>query len=377
MMALSVVQVIGNSVIGGAESHLLDLVQGSGKLGVDVEVICPRPGPLTQQLEARGVPVQCIEMVHPWPNDEYALDRKAVRELVMVLEKKRPDVVHSHLYPAHLHASLAAQEVGIPAIVHTAHTIIVRPGDALLSYVTAAHTIAVSRAAAHLLENAGVPPERLEVIYNGVAPQHFVDDPEAMRRTRAALNLGCGPVIGIVSRLSREKGIDIFLRAMQQVVRVAPQVKVLVVGDGPQAAELHLLTDELGLSETIRFLGARRDIPVLNRLLDLFVLPSREEACPMALLEAMAAGRSVVATDVGGTPEVVMHTVDGWLVPPDDPLALSQALLMLLEDPARRATMGAAARQKVAARFTRDRMVQETLSFYQRILASSFSTRQL
>jgi glycosyltransferase involved in cell wall biosynthesis len=209
------------------------------------------------------------------------------------------------------------------------------------------------------------------VIYNGVGPEHFVDDPEAMQPKRAALNLGSGPVIGIVSRLSREKGIDIFLRAMQQVVRVAPEVRALVIGDGPQAAELHLLTDELGLSETIRFLGARKDIPVLNRLLDLFVLPSREEACPMALLEAMAASRSVVATDVGGTPEVVMHTVDGWLVPPEDPLALSQALLMLLEDPARRTTMGAAARQKVASQFTRDHMVHETLSFYQRLLASS------
>jgi glycosyltransferase involved in cell wall biosynthesis len=91
----------------------------------------------------------------------------------------------------------------------------------------------------------------------------------------------------------------------------------------------------------------------------------------MALLEAMAAGRAVVATYVGGTPEVVIHTIDGWLVSPDDPMALSQTLLMLLKDPARRATMGAAARQKVAARFTRDRMVHETLSFYQRLLASA------
>src|SRR2546430_8617049 len=205
-MALSVVQVIGNSVIGGAESHLLDLVQGLDRLGVDVEVVCPRPGPLTQQLAARGIPVQCIEMVHPWPNDEYALDRKAIRELVALLEKKRPDVVHSHLYPAHLHASLAAEEVGTPAIVHTAHTIIVRPGDVLLSYVTAARTIAVSRAAARLIETAGVPPERIEVIYNGAGPEHFADDLAAMLHTRDSLNLGSGPVIGTVSQLSREQG---------------------------------------------------------------------------------------------------------------------------------------------------------------------------
>src|SRR5437660_11000790 len=105
-MALSVIQVIGNSAIGGAERHLLDLVQGLAPLGVDIEVICPRPGPLTQQLVARDIPVQCIEMVRPWPCDEYVLDQRAVQNLVWLLKEKRPDVVHSHLYPAHLHASL-------------------------------------------------------------------------------------------------------------------------------------------------------------------------------------------------------------------------------------------------------------------------------
>src|SRR6059058_333083 len=203
-MTLSVVQVIGNSAIGGAERHLLNLVQGLISLGVDVEVICPRSGPLTRQLAALNVPLQCVEMVHPWPGDEYLLDRNAVQELGQILRKKRPDVVHSHLYPAHLHASLAAQEVGIPAIVHTAHTIIVRPGDVLLSHTTAARTIAVSQAAARQLEEAGVPPERIEVIYNGVGPEHFEDESEEIERTRAALNLGPGPTIGTVARLSRE-----------------------------------------------------------------------------------------------------------------------------------------------------------------------------
>ena len=368
-MTLSVVQVIGNSVIGGAENHLLDLVQGLRRAGVEVEVICPRPGPLTEQLVAQGVSVQCIEMVRPWPGDEYLLDQRAVRELISVLKEKRPDVVHSHLYPAHLHASLAAQEVGIPAIVQTAHTLIVRPGDVFLSYVTAARTIAVSRAAASLIERIGVPGERIEVIYNGVGPKHFEDDPAAQERTRTALNLGPGPIIGTVSRLSPEKGIDVLLEAISRVVQLIPTLTVLVAGDGPQAAELHRLAGALDLSEHVRFLGARSDIPVLNRLLDLFVLPSREEACPMALLEAMATRRAAVATRVGGTPEVMTHAVDGWLVPPGDPMALSQALLMLLEDPLRRSAMGAAARQHVATQFTRDHMVQETLSFYQRLLA--------
>ena len=368
-MTLSVVQVIGNSVIGGAESHLLDLAQGLTRMGVDVEVICPRPGPLTEQLIGRDIPTQYIEMVHPRPGDEYALDQGAVERLAGVLAKKRPDVVHSHLYPAHLHASLAAEEVGIQGIVHTAHTLIVRPGDVLLSHITAAHTIAVSRAAARLIETAGVLPERIEVIYNGVGPEHFEDDPEAQLHTRDSLKPGSGPVIGTVSRLSREKGVDVLLRAVQQVVQVWPELTVLVTGDGPQAPELRQLAHHLGLNERVRFLGARRDIPVLNRLLDVFVLSSREEAFPMALLEAMAAERAVIATQVGGTPEAVTHAVDGWLVPPDDPLTLAQTLLMLLENPGLRASTGIAARRKVTTLFTRDCMIQQTLSFYQRILA--------
>ena len=370
-MTLSVVQVIGNSAIGGAERHLLDLVQGLISLGVDVEVICPRPGPLTRQLAALNVPLQCIEMVHPWPGDEYLLDRNAVQELGQILRKKRPDVVHSHLYPAHLHASLAAEEVGIPAIVHTAHTVIVRPGDALLSYVTAARTIAVSRAAGRLLEDVGVPPERIEVIYNGVGSEHFEQNLEAQQRVRADLNVGSGPIVGMVSRLSPEKGVDVLLRAVQQAIQVVSPLTVLIIGDGPQAAELHQLASQSGLNETVHFLGARSDIPVLNRLFDLFVLSSREEACPMALLEAMAAGRAVVATHVGGTPEVVTHDVEGLLVPPDDPEALARALFMLLKEPGRRTAMGAAAHQRVARQFTKERMVHETLSFYQRILANT------
>ncbi len=113
---LSVMQVIGNSAIGGTESHVLDLVQGLGKLGVHVEVICSRPGPLTEQLARLDVRVQCVEMIHPWPNDEYLLNQDALLNLGALIKRKRPDVVHSHLYPAYLHASLAAKEIGARAI---------------------------------------------------------------------------------------------------------------------------------------------------------------------------------------------------------------------------------------------------------------------
>ena len=365
-MPLSVMQVIGNSVICGAERHVFDLVQGLSQSGIEVEVICPRPGPLTEQLARSAIPIHCLEMVRPWPHDEYVLDRQALQALIALFGEKHPDVVHSHLYPAHLHASLAAHAVGIPTIVYTAHTLITRPGEGIVSSVTDCHLIAVSRHVARLLERVGVPSARVQVIYNGVGAEHIEDLQETQRRLRTELKLGTGPLIGTVSRLSPEKGVDVLIHATQCLVRVQPALTVLIIGDGPLATELRQLTDRLGLGNSIRFLGARTDVPTLNRLLDVFVLPSREEACPMALLEAMAAGRAVVATHVGGIPEIVEQNVEGSLVPPDDPPALAQAILSLLTNPARRTAMGTAARQKVAASFTRDRMVRETLALYQR-----------
>ncbi len=369
-MTLSVVQVIGNVAVGGAERHLLDLVLGLGERAVRAQVVCPRPGPLSQVLLQRGVPVRYLEMVLPRPGDEYGLRGAAVEQLARWLQAWQPDVVHSHLYPAHLHASLAAVEVGVPAIVHTAHTLVARPGDAVLGRLTPAHTIATSRAAAHALVAAGVPTERVEVIYNGVSRDHLTVEPADVRRVRADLGLGVGPVVGTVARLSHEKGVDVLLRALARVRERVPAVTALVVGDGPEHAPLRQLAAELGLAETVRFLGTRTDVPALNRVLDVFALPSREEACPLALLEAMAAGRAVVATGVGGTPELVAHGVNGWLVPTEDPAAMAAALVDLLQDAPRSAALGLAARTSVVGRFTRGCMVDATIAYYERILVT-------
>ncbi|MDQ6670272.1 MAG: glycosyltransferase, partial [Chloroflexota bacterium] len=111
-MTLSVVQVIGNVAVGGAERHVLDLVDGLRQRSVSMRVICPRPGPLVESLTQRGVAVHYLEMVRSRPGDEYGLDRGAVEQLIAWFREWRPDVVHSHLYPAHLHASLASVQVG-------------------------------------------------------------------------------------------------------------------------------------------------------------------------------------------------------------------------------------------------------------------------
>nr|BBH86392.1 glycosyl transferase [Thermosporothrix sp. COM3] len=367
-MRLSVIHVVGNSAIGGGERHVLNLVQGQRLQGVQVEVVCPRPGPLTQWLTACDIPVTCIEMVRPWPYDEYILDREAVQALHTLFVHKKPEIVHSHLYPASLHASLAAQQADVPAIIATKHTLILHAGDALVSYITPTHTIAVSQAAGSLLEKAGIPAYQINIIYNGIHAEAYTCPPALLQRVRDTLPCNHGPILGTIARLSPEKGIDTLLKALPSVIQTHPTLSLLLVGDGPEARALRRLTDLSGLNNHVHFLGFRQDISALNQIFDLFVLPSREESCSLALLEAMAAGKAVVATDVGGNAEVLRHGIDGLLITPDDPQALSRALLTLLGNPAQRETMGIAARQRVLAHFTCERMVAETLALYQRLL---------
>ncbi len=362
---LRVLFVVGNSVVGGAENHALTLLQSLEEAGHKVAVVCPRPGPLVDALHRSGVEHHLIEMVRPAADDEYEILLPALWSLHSLIQRWRPDVVHSHLYPAHLHASLAAQLAGVPAVVTTAHTIVVRPGDSWLARMTNVRIIAVSRAAKSLLVRAGVPAARLRVIYNGIQPQYLKDQSDDARRVRQELGIPEeAPVIGIVARLSFEKGHDEFIRMASEIAAVRPHTRFLIVGTGPLAADLENMVASLGLSERIIFTGARQDIPVLDSAMDIFALPSRQEALPLAVLEAMAAKRPVVATAVGGVPEVVVDKETGLLLQPGDRKGFVQALLRLIDHPELRGQLGLQGRRTVCRRFTSKRMAEETLRYY-------------
>lgn len=372
-MSLSVVHVIGTSIIGGAECHFVDLVDGLSQSGVANLVICPRPGPLMELLHSRNITVELIEMLRPELDGTETLDPAALQRILVLLKSMKPHVVHSHLYPANFLASLAAHEVHVPAIVQTKHGFDMDPEEGKLARKTALYTIAVARVIAKYVENAGIAPECIEVIYNCAGPAHFDVSLKEVGNLRTELYLNTMPLVGTVARLASVKGVDIFLKAVQIVKKTIPPLTAIVVGDGPQSAELHELAQELGINKSVRFFGLRKDTPALNRLLDVVVLASRKEACSLALLEAMAAGRTVIATSVGGTPEVVTHGVNGWLVPPEDPSALAQAIITLLGNPTLRTSLGTAAHDYVSRYFTRDQMIQNVLAFYQRILSSTVS----
>src|SRR5262245_59486577 len=169
---LRVLQIVGNSVIGGAENHVLALVRALDPARYAVAVVCPRPGPLVTALRRLGVRVSLIDMVQPAPGDEYLPHLPALWELFGLMRRWSPHIVHSHLYPAHLHASLAGRLAEVSALVTTAHTLVVRPGDRWLAGLTRNRIIAVSEAVKAGLVEVGVSPRDVRVITNGIEARY-------------------------------------------------------------------------------------------------------------------------------------------------------------------------------------------------------------
>jgi glycosyltransferase involved in cell wall biosynthesis len=176
------------------------------------------------------------------------------------------------------------------------------------------------------------------------------------------------PLVGVVARLQPEKGVAAFLKAAACVAPLFPEVRFLVVGDGPFREELTALTRQLGLEQRVHFLGYRPDARALIELLDVLVVPSFTEGSPLIVLETMAAGVPVVASAVGGVPDQVQHGKEGLLVPPGAPGVLGDALLRLLRDPAYARSLGEAGRERAASEFSYATMLQRIEAVYRAAL---------
>jgi glycosyltransferase involved in cell wall biosynthesis len=197
-------------------------------------------------------------------------------------------------------------------------------------------------AAEELRRRFRTPAGKIRNIGAGVDTELIGSAPEA-RALVGELGLDGGPLVGCVGKFTEVKGHEHFLRAAAVVRRERPDARFLLVGDGPLRSGLEVLAKALGLDGVTAFAGARGDVPGILRSLDVFVLPSVSEGLPNVVLEAMAAGKPIVAADVGGVPEVVEHGLNGLLVPPADPNAMGRAVLELLNDPVSAAMMGRAA----------------------------------
>jgi glycosyltransferase involved in cell wall biosynthesis len=291
----------------------------------------------------------------------------SVRELMRLLRRNRPSVFHAHLsWPlAAKHQLAAAVAARVPAVVATYH--LFPPGSfgrtaslqGRLLGTGIGRGIAVSEAVARaLVEGLGWPRRKLEVIRNGVPVEQFRADRDP--ELRRELTAGTNDVLFLTTaRLDPQKGLDVLVRAAASV----EGARFVIAGDGTERAQL-----ERGAGEHVRFLGRRDDVRKLLAASDAFVLPSRFEGTPLALLEAMAAGKAIVATAIAGVDELVTTDESALLVPPDDADALSAALRRIVAEPELRARLGSAARHRAETMFSIETSTRRVMRVYDELL---------
>jgi glycosyltransferase involved in cell wall biosynthesis len=228
-----------------------------------------------------------------------------------------------------------------------------------------ASVVAVSEEVKRRLLKSGVSKNKIYLINNGIDTRPFDGAAPTLRED----GQGKKPTIGLVGRLSTEKGVDLFLHAAAAVSSVIPEAMFLVIGDGPDRAQLELLIDNLNLRGKAFLLGRRDDMPSVYASLDVMVSASRKEGLPIAILEGMASRRALIATAVGEVPTIIRHGDTGILIPSQDSNAISEAIIKLLRDDASRDRMGTAARRSVEDNFSARRMTDDYLRVYEKVSA--------
>ena len=301
------------------------------------------------------------------------IDWKAITGIRELVQRTGADVVHAHGYKADTYAYFALRASGVP-LVSTCHNWIdigrktffygVLDRLILRGY---ARVVAVSEDVRQRLLKSGVRAGKTSIIRSGIDLRRF---DRASAVVKEELGWGAYQVVGLVARLSVEKGVDIFLHAASRVLAHCPDAKFVVAGDGPDRAALYTLIDKLGIRGNVRMLGRCDDMPALYASLDIMVSASRQEGLPIAILEGMASRLPLAVTSVGEVPTVIQDGRTGVLVPAENPESLAAAIIELLRDPAKRERLGAAARQLVEAEFSAERMTADYLRVYEDAIAA-------
>jgi glycosyltransferase involved in cell wall biosynthesis len=331
--------------------------------------------PIAVKIKELGIPVDMVPIPH-------LRTPGALENLRAYLRNHKPDVVHTQLEFSDTLGSLAARLEHIPS-VSTMHVI---PEPSMRSREFWRHRLmwmslkycsrrvfAVSEGARrHYIKSGGLPPARVQTLYNGIDLTHYAVDEPNKTHIRAEINLPEGvPVLVTVAYLREPKGIQYMLEALPDVRKKFPECRYLIVGDGDFRPVLEAQTRDLGLVRNVIFTGQRGDIPDVLAVSDIFILPTLTEALPTVLAEAMAAQKPIIASAVGGVPEMVEDGRNGLLVPPEEPRKLANAVISLLNDPERAAVMGKAGAAIAAEKFDIDRQCRQLEACYTELAAES------
>jgi sugar transferase (PEP-CTERM/EpsH1 system associated) len=369
MKPMRICHVLLSLDVGGLERNVLNQVRCAPGIGEECTVVClERPGELAPQVRALGARV--ISM-----GKRAGLRPGMVRRLRNVFRDLLPDVVHTHQIGTLLYAGPAAKWAGVPLTVHTEHgkePYQRRWRTRMLGRVagTFTHTFfcLTEDMASQVRASRVVPNRKIRVIFNGIDTSQFTDPCET---SHVGASLGIPPrskVIGTVGRLTEIKRQDVLIRAFAKVKARFESAHLLLVGDGPLRERLEELAVSLGIGGSVHFAGYQSPTAPYIQIMTIFALTSRSEGMPQAAIEASVTGLPVVASRVGGLPELIEQGRTGLLVPEGDDSGFAEAFCRLLEDPASARRMGEAARQHAIARFDIGRMAADYHSYFAGLL---------
>lgn len=372
------------ATVSGAERVLLLIVSQLDKAEFESVVLCPA-GHLQSEVEAIGATCRTVEKLEArftWRPDlllRYLVSFvRAILSVRAQVKSVAPDLIHANSIRAGLVMTAATMGLRVPMLWHLHDLLPHHPiSTAIRAFVLLAprvRLLAVSHATAErfrglLLRLRRVPSQ---VILNCADTEKFQPNAERRAAMRAELQLDTtAPVVGIIGQITARKDQLGLLRAFALVAQELPHAVLLIVGeplftaaDQQYEQQLKQVVAELGLAEQVRFLGARRDVPAVMQALDVLVVNSLAEPCGLVVLEGMASGLPVIATAVGGNPEMIQHALSGWLVPPSDAQTLATEILNLLRSPSLRRQLGRNARMWVSEQFTISHYMAELKRFY-------------
>ncbi|WP_165247215.1 glycosyltransferase [Paludisphaera soli] len=365
---LKVLQLIPTLDRSGAEKQMVMLSKGLPRDRFQVEAaVLTRGGPLEAELAAAGVPVRSIAK-------RFKVDPFALRRLTRLMKAGEFDVVQTWIFAANAYGRIAARRAGVPVVVTAEMAVDLWKGrvekavDRRLA-TACDKLVGNSNAVVDYYRGLGVPEDRLEMIYSGIADE----PPPAVDPAAVRVEIGFPPDAKLAlfaGRLAPQKRVVDLLKVLDLLQHVQPDLRTAIVGDGPMRRELEKKVVQYELTERVRFLGHRDDVPRLMAAADVVVLPSEYEGLPNVVLEAMMLGKPVVATSAPGTTEVVVDGVTGLLAPIGNLPLLARALRDLVRDPRRARALGAAGRERALAEFRADAMVAHFAELYERLAAA-------
>ncbi len=351
--------------MGGIPIYVVELARLLKRRGHQ-PVVLSDAGSLERRLAREGIPhirIPCRTSSEINPKLWFS----AFPRIVKAIRKERPDLIHSHTRVAQV-LGWAASTVTSTPYVTTCHGLYKFRLGRRFFRCWGKWVMAISNATMNRVvqQYRLAPPHQVILIENGIDVERFrrAPDPAEVERFRRANGVNGGPVIGAVARLSPVKGLDLLLKAAPALLKEFPDLQLLLVGDGPAREELVRLAYQLKIADRVAICPSVEDTRVPLALLQAFAAPAWEEGFGLAIVEAMAAGVPVVASNAGGPGEIIEQGKSGLLIQPGDTAALEEGLRSLLKDPAARERMARAAQARVKERFDLDRVVTQVEEVY-------------